>query len=142
MKNIKDKNSHIEKEVRKIIYSLGYRYRYRLHDKRFEGKPDLIISKLKKAVFVNGCFWHAHSCPLFRMPKSREEYWKPKMEKNVLRDIQNYKLLNKIGWNVVIIWECVLRGKLRISHEELECKISQALNEKSSLIEISGIWQE
>jgi DNA mismatch endonuclease (patch repair protein) len=93
--------------VRKSLFSMGLRYRK--NDKRYPGRPDIVLPKHKAAIFVNGCFWHAHEgCPHFRMPKSRPEYWEPKLEKNKARDILNAQKLREEGWNVIYVWECEL----------------------------------
>ena len=76
------------------------------------GCPDIVLPKYKTVVFINGCFWHKHDCPRFVWPSSNEEYWKPKILKNVERDIRNQALLEEQGWQVLIVWECQLKRKL------------------------------
>jgi DNA mismatch endonuclease (patch repair protein) len=84
-------------------------YRYRLHDKYLPGCPDLVFRSRQKIIFVHGCFWHRHEdCDLARMPKSRPEFWWPKLESNKQRDVKNLRLLVKKGWSVLTIWECQL----------------------------------
>jgi len=106
--------------VRHLIHSMGFRYR--LHVKNLPGKPDLVFPRLRKVIFVQGCFWHRHrkiSCHLARLPKSRLEFWETKLEGNRLRDLRNKKLLRSEGWKVFEVWECemqnveALRSKLR-----------------------------
>lgn len=93
--------------VRRLIHAMGYRYR--LHAKDLPGKPDLVFRTRRKVIFVHGCFWHRHSaCALARLPKSRKEFWLPKLEKNRQRDIKNKQALLNLGWSVLIIWECEL----------------------------------
>lgn len=102
-----------EMQVRAIVRALGYRYR--LHRKTLPGHPDIIFPSLKKAIFVNGCFWHQHCstrCKIQRVPKSNLEYWLPKLERNRLRDIQNHKALRRLGWRVMTVWECEIRNVL------------------------------
>ncbi|MDR2455126.1 MAG: very short patch repair endonuclease [Deltaproteobacteria bacterium] len=107
MARIRSRDTKPELTVRKALWAAGYRYR--LHDKKLPGKPDLTLGRLKTAIFVHGCFWHAHQdCPKFRPPKSRLEYWSPKLEKNKSRDIEARKKLEAEGWRVVTIWECQL----------------------------------
>jgi DNA mismatch endonuclease (patch repair protein) len=107
MSRIKSANTKPELMVRKALWAEGFRYR--LHDKRLPGKPDLALRGLKTAVFVHGCFWHAHeNCPSFRPPKSRIEYWAPKLERNKARDLEARRKLEAEGWTVVTIWECQL----------------------------------
>lgn len=107
MSLIRDKDSKAEISVRRMIHAMGFRYR--LHDARLPGKPDLVFPRLRKIVFVHGCFWHRHDCHLGRVPKSRQEFWLPKLEKNKQRDHANRLALSKLGWDQLIIWECELR---------------------------------
>jgi DNA mismatch endonuclease (patch repair protein) len=110
MARVRSRDSSAEMKVRRLLHSLGYRYR--LHDKRLPGKPDLSFPGRRKAIFVHGCFWHRHpdpACKLARMPKSRLEYWAPKLEANRLRDARNLLSLSSQGWQPEIVWECELR---------------------------------
>ena len=109
MAQVKGRNTRPEKVVRSILYSMGYRFR--LQRKDLPGKPDIVLPKYQAALFVHGCYWHRHDCPNGqRLPKSRLEFWLPKLEGNRERDIQKQALLREQGWNVLIIWECQLRG--------------------------------
>jgi len=93
--------------VRKLVHAMGYRYR--LHRKDLPGAPDLVFASLGKVIFVHGCFWHLHQgCSLARMPKSRLDFWKPKLEANRERDKKNLRQLKKLGWTSITIWECQL----------------------------------
>jgi DNA mismatch endonuclease (patch repair protein) len=97
--------------VRRMVHRMGYRYR--LHVAGLPGKPDLVFPKRGKIIFVHGCFWHRHpraSCKLARMPKSRLEFWAPKLEGNRSRDIQAQRALRRAGWRVLVIWECVIKS--------------------------------
>lgn len=108
MSQIRSKNTKPEEIVRKYLFSKGFRYRK--NDKRYPGRPDIILPKYKTAIFVNGCFWHMHDgCPQFIMPKSNIEYWKPKLERNKRHDIENKIALEKQGWKVIVVWECDLK---------------------------------
>ena len=105
MSRIKSKDTKPEEIVRKYLYAHGLRYRK--NDKRYPGHPDIVIPKYKAVVFVNGCFWHMHDgCSKFVMPKSRPEYWIPKLTRNKERDEENFKKLTEMGWRVFVIWEC------------------------------------
>jgi DNA mismatch endonuclease (patch repair protein) len=105
MARVRSKNSRPEMLVRKLVFSLGYRYR--LHDNRLPGCPDLVFRSRRKVIFVHGCFWHRHSrCALARMPKSRLDFWRPKLEGNKVRDRRNHRALTRGGWRVLTIWEC------------------------------------
>jgi len=110
MAKVRSKDTKPEMVVRRLIYSLGYRYR--LHRKDLPGKPDLVFYQRKKVIFIHGCFWHEHNCRAgLKKPKSNQDYWIPKLRRNVQRDKENRDLLVKLGWKVLIIWECELKNK-------------------------------
>ncbi|WP_143883536.1 very short patch repair endonuclease [Chryseobacterium binzhouense] len=112
MSKIKKTNTKPEMIVRKFLFSQGLRYR--IHNKKLIGNPDIVLPKYKTIIFVNGCFWHAHNnCKLNRMPKSNTDYWIPKILRNVERDEINRVELEKLGWNVITVWECELGVKKR-----------------------------
>jgi DNA mismatch endonuclease (patch repair protein) len=95
--------------VRRLVFAEGYRYR--LHDRRLPGNPDLVFRSRRKIIFVHGCFWHRHdNCPLARTPKSRLDFWEPKLQANKERDARNEKRLVEEGWKVLTIWECELKN--------------------------------
>ena len=109
MSNIRAKGMKPEMAVRRLVHSLGYRYR--LHRKDLPGKPDLVFASRKKVIFVHGCFWHQHenkSCKIARRPQSNRHYWVPKLKRNAERDAENQTALSTLGWEVLIIWECQL----------------------------------
>jgi len=106
MRAVRSKHTGPERQVRKLLWELGYRYR--LH-RPLPGKPDISIAKRRKAIFVHGCFWHRHpGCAKSRLPKTRREYWIPKLRKNVHRDARAFKQLQSLGWDVLVIWACTL----------------------------------
>lgn len=107
MSRIRSKNNAPEEKVRKFLFSKGFRYRK--NDKKLPGCPDIVLPKYKTVIFVNGCFWHKHSCKRFVWPASSEEYWKKKILRNVERDEANAKALKELGWKVLIVWECELK---------------------------------
>ncbi len=112
MSRIRSTNTRPELIVRKFIHREGFRYR--LHVKNLQGKPDLVLPKYKTAIFINGCFWHGHeNCNLFQMPKSNKEFWSDKINKNIIRDKSNIARLAEIGWKVIVIWECQLNSVLK-----------------------------
>ncbi len=105
MGRVRNKDTKPEMRVRRLVHSLGYRYR--LHYGRLPGRPDIAFPERRKVIFVHGCFWHRHEgCSRCRMPKSRREYWAPKLEKNRLRDIETRAKLEELGWDVLVVWEC------------------------------------
>lgn len=107
MSRIRSTNSKPEEIVRKYLFSQGFRYRK--NDKRYPGKPDIILPKYKTAIFVNGCFWHKHDCGRFVWPSSNEDYWRAKIQRNIERDKDNASKLRGAGWNVIVVWECELK---------------------------------
>jgi len=110
MSLIKNKHTKPEMVVRKIVFSLGFRYR--LHDRNLPGTPDLIFPRKRKLIFVNGCFWHMHeNCVKFKLPASNREFWTLKLQGNRYRDDANLQKLTDLGWRVLIVWECELRDK-------------------------------
>ena len=116
MSQIRGKDTKPELFVRRLLWSMGHRYR--LHYKKLPGKPDIVFIGKKKAVFVHGCFWHRHDCPIFVWPKNNELFWKEKIEGNVERDKINQKKLLENGWGFLIIWECVIRNLWKKNSED------------------------
>lgn len=116
MSLVRGKDTRPELAVRTLVHGMGYRYR--LHIASLPGKPDLVFAGRKKVIFVHGCFWHRHpsrSCKLARMPKSRPEFWVPKLEGNRLRDERNKRELKRQGWKVLSIWECQIADVASLS---------------------------
>ncbi|RDV02414.1 very short patch repair endonuclease [Undibacter mobilis] len=104
MKSVRSRNTGPELVVRRTLHALGYRYG--LHRKDLPGRPDIVMPKHKAVVFVHGCFWHGHGCPKGRLPKSRLDFWVPKIDRNRQRDRESVRLLRKSGWRVLTIWQC------------------------------------
>ena len=114
MRKIRSKDTGPELLVRRVVYSLGYRYR--LHVKNLPGKPDLVFQGRKKVIFVHGCFWHGHDCKAGEnQPKSNTNYWIKKLQNNIKRDKKNIKAIKAMGWEVLIIWECELKDLKRLT---------------------------
>lgn len=108
MSRIKGKNTKPELIVRKFLFANGFRYR--LHDKKLPGKPDIVLKKYKTVIFVNGCFWHGHEgCKYFKLPSTNPEWWKKKINDTKVRDKKSHDQLTKDGWNVILLWECELK---------------------------------
>lgn len=104
---VRSKNTAPELFVRRLVFSMGYRYR--LHDRLLPGTPDLVFRRARKVILVHGCFWHRHArCAFARLPKSRPEFWRPKLEANRERDRKNAARLRRAGWRVMVVWECEL----------------------------------
>ena len=107
MSRIRDRDTKPEKRARSLLHRLGYRFR--LHRKDLPGRPDIVLPKYQAVIFVHGCFWHRHSgCKYAYQPKSRVEFWKKKFRENVERDRRKTRELKKLGWRVIIMWECKL----------------------------------
>lgn len=111
MSHIRSVNSRPEELVRKYLFSKGFRYRKNVRS--LPGCPDIVLTKYRTVVFVNGCFWHKHDCPRFVWPSSNEEYWHSKIQRNVERDKKSFAELQALGWNVIIVWECELKKTKR-----------------------------
>lgn len=127
MSRIKGKNTKPEILVRKFLFSKGFRYK--LHDKRLPGKPDIVLPKYKTAIFVHGCFWHGHNnCKYFVIPKTRTDWWLQKISQNKITDKKNTKALRQDSWRVLTIFECDLKKK----------KIEKTLNKLSTILKNSS----
>jgi DNA mismatch endonuclease, patch repair protein len=107
MQAVKTRDTGPELVVRRILYSLGYRYR--LNAKNLPGRPDIVFHGRKKAIFVHGCFWHVHGCIKGQAPKSRLDYWEPKLRANRERDAAQLRALGELGWSVLTVWQCETR---------------------------------
>ena len=111
MSRIRSTNSMPEEIVRKYLFSKGFRYRKNV--KKLPGCPDIVLPKYKTVIFVNGCFWHKHDCPRFVWPSSNQDYWIPKIQRNIERDRLSAAELQKKGWHIITVWECELKKKNR-----------------------------
>ncbi|QBF30067.1 very short patch repair endonuclease [Thalassococcus sp. S3] len=104
MRSVKQKDTGPEMKVRRLLHAQGYRFR--LHRRDLPGSPDVVLPGRRKAIFVHGCFWHAHDCPKGRAPKSKLDYWAPKLAANVERDARKRGELESLGWDVLTVWQC------------------------------------
>ena len=104
MSSIRSTNTKPEIVVRKLLFSKGLRFR--LHDKKLPGKPDIVLKKRKTAIQVRGCFWHGHNCKLFNYPRTNRSYWLKKIRNNKKRDKKNDNLIKKMGYKLIVINEC------------------------------------
>lgn len=109
MSGIRGKNTRPEIMVRQALHKAGFRFR--LHRKDLPGKPDLVLPKYQAAIFVHGCFWHGHDCRYFKIPKTRTDFWMAKIASNSSRDQRDIEALRKLGWRVMIVWECEIRDR-------------------------------
>ena len=136
MSGIRGKNTRPELIVRKALHARGFRYR--LHEKRLPGKPDITFPRHKAVIQVHGCFWHWHHCHLFKWPKTRYEFWSQKIRRNRSRDTETLVDLQNLGWRVLTIWECSLKGRTRIPFNEVVDQTVEWLNKGTVNIEIEG----
>lgn len=129
MSRIKGKDTKIEVEVRSWLFSRGFRFRK--NDKRYPGKPDIVLPKYKTVIFINGCFWHRHTgCKYTTTPKTRTEFWLEKFERNVRNDELHRQQLEDMGWKVITIWECQLkRNSFETTLNSVENMILNCLEE-------------
>lgn len=117
MSRVRSKDTKPEMIIRRLVHGMGYRYR--LHRRNLPGTPDLVFPSRRKAIFVHGCYWHLHldpECRLARLPKSRLDFWKPKLEGNRRRDLTNLARLSELGWDVLVVWECQVGYRERMKN--------------------------
>lgn len=115
MSRIRSKDTNPEWAVRRLVHGMGFRYR--LHSRGLPGTPDLVFRGRSKVIFVHGCFWHLHKdCNIYRLPKSKKDFWLPKLKGNRKRDFKNQKLLRKTGWEFLVVWECELKMSNKLSN--------------------------
>ena len=123
MRRVRGKNTTPERAVRRVAHALGYRFR--LHRRDLPGTPDLVFPRLRRAIFVHGCFWHRHEgCARTTTPKTRAAYWREKFEQNMHRDRRNLAALRRLGWSVLVVWECQT-----FERTELLAKLSRFLDD-------------
>ncbi|MBH1364782.1 DNA mismatch endonuclease Vsr [Stenotrophomonas maltophilia] len=113
MSRIRGSNTKLEVLVRKGLHARGLRYR--LGGAKLPGRPDIVLPKYRTVVFVHGCFWHGHDCPLYRLPKTRPEFWQAKIDSNKSRDARVQRELRAAGWKVIEFWECKVRGQDQVA---------------------------
>ena len=123
MSGIRGKDTRPEMAIRRGLHAQGFRYR--LHDSKLPGKPDLVFPRHKAVILIHGCFWHRHDCHLFKWPSSRSGFWRKKLSRNRDKDAETFQSLQAHGWRVLTIWECALKGRTRYSAHEV---IRQAAN--------------
>lgn len=136
MSGIRGKNTKPELLIRKGLHASGFRYR--LHDRRLPGSPDLVFRRWNAVIFVHGCFWHGHACHLFRLPSTRPEFWSDKIRANRQRDRLAIDGLKAAGWRVATIWECALKGRTRRSPEEVIATTTAWLANGRGDLEVTG----
>jgi DNA mismatch endonuclease (patch repair protein) len=136
MAGIRSRNTKPEIFIRHALHARGFRYR--LHPRQVPGVPDLTLPRYRAAVFVHGCFWHGHDCPLFRLPGTRPDFWLAKIERNRARDAEVTAALDAQGWRQLVVWECALRGRGRLDAALLIDRAAWWITEGSGMLEIRG----
>jgi DNA mismatch endonuclease (patch repair protein) len=137
MSRIRGRDTKPEMLVRQGLHARGLRYR--LHDRKLPGRPDLVFPRHGAVVFVHGCFWHAHGCALSKLPATRQDFWKKKLEGNAARDRRAIDALRADGWRVLVIWECALRGPGRKIEDDVMAAVASGIRSGSrSLLEFTG----
>ena len=121
MRAVKSRDTRPELVVRKLLWSIAPGYR--LYRADLPGKPDIVYGRRKLAIFVHGCFWHGHDCPMFKLPATRTEFWAQKIAGNRDRDRRALEALAATGWRTMVIWECTLKGAKRLPVEDVTCKV-------------------
>jgi DNA mismatch endonuclease (patch repair protein) len=136
MSAVRSKDTRPEMRIRRGLHRRGFRYR--LHHPKLPGHPDLVSRKHRAAVFIHGCFWHGHECPLFRWPASRIDFWRAKILRNREVDQRAVDALRKAGWRVLTVWECALKGGRRRPEDVLLDEIAGWLRSDAPVGEFRG----
>ena len=136
MSGIRGTNTKPELIIRRGLHAEGFRYR--LHDQRLPGRPDLVFPKYRAVIFVHGCFWHGHDCHLFKWPKTRKDFWKTKITRNRLVDDRAVLALQKAGWRICVVWECAIKGRTRLTADRMVDRCVSWLRSKRRIGEIKG----
>ena len=127
MSHIRGKDTKPEIKVRKYLYHHGFRYKK--NDKTLPGTPDIVISKYRVVIFINGCFWHHHyNCKYATLPKTRQDYWLKKIDRNVDNDLKHYKELEQLDYKVIVVWECEIKECFEYRMRELVNEILEEIN--------------
>jgi len=125
MSKISGKDTKPEILVRKFLFSKGFRYR--INDRRYPGRPDIVLPKSKIVIFIHGCFWHGHlGCKASKLPETRKEFWEKKINDTQLRDKRNIETLKKKGWHVIVVWQCEIKN-IEKRQKRLESLVTEIL---------------
>jgi DNA mismatch endonuclease (patch repair protein) len=138
MSRVRGKNTKPEMLIRQGLHAAGLRYR--LHARRLPGTPDLIFTGPRAVVFVDGCFWHGHHCPLFKLPATRSEFWSAKIAANQTRDAASRAALRQDRWRVLTVWECALRGPARRPLADVIEDARAFILGDAPVLELEGDW--
>ena len=136
MAAIRSSDTRPEMMVRQGLHRAGYRFR--LQDRRLPGRPDLVLRKYNAVIFVHGCFWHRHDCPMFHWPRTRQDFWQDKLTKNSKRDQKALMQLDQLGWRCAVVWECALKGRNKHAPGRVTEILSDWLNSDLPRLDIQG----
>jgi DNA mismatch endonuclease (patch repair protein) len=136
MAAIRAKDTKPELTLRRALFAQGFRYR--LHERKLPGRPDLVLAKYRAAIFVHGCFFHGHECATFRWPMTNASFWRNKIEQNRRRDKEQFTELTKRGWRVLVVWECALRGTRATRPDITPSRVAAWLRSEQPYSEIVG----
>jgi DNA mismatch endonuclease (patch repair protein) len=137
MSGIRSKDTKPELMLRRGLHATGFRYR--LHDRRLPGAPDMVFPGHRAVLFAHGCFWHGHDCHLFRWPASRKEFWEAKIKRNCEVDVATRQALAAVGWRLGVVWECALKGRTRLPFPDVLETCVMWLRSDEPALEIRGI---
>lgn len=140
MSRIRGRDTKPEMLIRRGLHVRGYRFR--LHDARLPGRPDIILPKWKSVILIHGCFWHGHNCPMFRLPATRPDFWRKKIDVNRTRDGLTASALTAAGWRQLTVWECALRGRAKLPAAAVLDFCSDFLHTNEMTLELVGRWSE
>jgi DNA mismatch endonuclease (patch repair protein) len=136
MSGIRSTNTRPEMILRQGLHRTGFRYR--LHDRKLPGKPDLVFPRYNAVIFAHGCFWHGHNCHLFKWPSTRPEFWQAKIARNRVVDARSEAALTDQGWRLGIVWECALKGRARLKPSDVLGRCERWLESRKPRLEIRG----
>jgi len=136
MSGIQGKNTKPEMLIRSALHRRGFRFR--VHYAKLPGKPDIALPKHRALILVHGCFWHGHDCHLFKWPKTNQEFWKNKIQKNIRRDRVRLSEYSHAGWRSLIVWECAVKGSKKMSASELIEQIENWIYQGDARLELRG----
>ena len=135
MSGIRAKDTKPEMLIRKMLHGEGFRFR--LHVRELPGKPDIVLPRYRAVIFVHGCFWHGHDCPLFKVPATRRDFWLDKINRNRINDLKAVTLLTETGWRVASVWECSIRQKSCDREMIIHC-LTEWIKGQDLLLDIRG----
>jgi DNA mismatch endonuclease, patch repair protein len=140
MSRIRGRDTKPEVLLRRGLHHAGLRFR--LHAAGLPGRPDIVFPKHQAVIFVHGCFWHGHDCPMFRLPATRPNFWNLKIAGNRARDHRSAEALLHAGWRVLTVWECSLKGPARLRAEDVVCRCAEFVRSESQVVTLCGSWAQ